>query len=141
MLSLKDCNSYEEKTLFLKGALTRHGQCISQGMIFSSLFTLFSQKATLIRVNSLSLFQLSCYILEPSLKMLFTELINQSILHMLKLKYSGLSHQRVTIKITRYIINRITSKLFDQEHTTSKTFLGNLLIWSYDEWLFWDQTI
>ena len=35
MLSLKDCNSYEEKTLFLKGALTRHGQCISQGMIFS----------------------------------------------------------------------------------------------------------
>lgn len=61
--------------------------------------------------------------------MLFTELINQSVLHMLILKYSGLSHQRVTIKNTRYIINHVkVNCLFDQEQTTSKTFLGNSLI-------------
>lgn len=75
-------------------------------------------------------------------KMPFTEVINQSILHMLILKHSGLSHQRVFIKKLCYKIKLTISQVncaFDQEHATSKNLLGNLLIWSYDEWLFWDQ--
>lgn len=71
-----------------------------------------------------------------------TEVINQSILHMLILKHSVLSHQRVFIKKTCYKIKLTISQVnfaFDQEHATSKNLLRNLLIWSYDEWLFWDQ--
>lgn len=119
------------------------GNGISQGIIFSFFSTFFSQEQCwLLTANSFPLFQLGCYISESSLKMLFTELINQSILHMLILKHSGLSHQSVSIKKTCYIIKLTVSQVncaFDQERTTSKTSLRNLLIWSYDEWLFWDQ--
>lgn len=84
----------------------------------------------------------SALISESSLKTLFTEVINQSILHMLILKHSGLSHQRIFIKKTCYKIKLTISQVnwaFDQVHATSKNLLGNLLIWSYDEWLLWDQ--
>lgn len=116
---------------------------ISQRMICSFFITFSSQEQCwLLTANSFSLFQLSCYISESSLRRLFTEVINQSILHMLILKQSGLSHQRVFIKTTCYKIKLTISQVncpFDQEHATSKNLLGNLLIWSYDEWLFWDQ--
>lgn len=112
-------------------------------MIFSFFFTFSSREQRwLLTANSFSLFQLGCYISESSLKMLFTEGINQSILHMLIFKHSGLSHQRVFIKKTCYKIKLTISQVncaFDQEHATSENLLGNLLIWSYDEWLFWDQ--
>lgn len=116
---------------------------IPQRMIFS-FFSAFSsqEQCWLLIANLFSLFQLGCYILQSSLKMLFTKLINQSILHMLIRKHSGLSHQRVSIKKTCYTIKLTISQVnsaFNQEHTTSKTLLENLLIWSYDEWLFWDQ--
>lgn len=116
---------------------------ISQRMICSFFFTFsFQEQCWLLTANSFSLFQLGCYISESSLKMLFTEVINQSILHMLNLKHFGLSHQRVFIKKACYKIKLTISQVncaFDQEHTTSQNLLGNLLIWSYDEWLFWDQ--
>lgn len=119
------------------------GNAISQRIIYSFFSTFSSQEqCSLLTPNSFSLFQLGCYISESSLKMLFTELINQSILHMLILKHSSLSHQRVSIKKTCYIIKLTISQVncaFDQERTTSKTLLGNLPIWSYDEWFFWDQ--
>lgn len=116
---------------------------ISQRLIFSFFFTFSSQEQCwLLTANSFSLFQLGCYISELSLKMLFTEVINQSILHMLILRHSGLSHQRVFIKKICYKIKLTISQVncaFDQEHATSKNLLGKSLIWSYDEWIFWDQ--
>lgn len=111
---------------------------------FFSFFSTFSsqEQCWLLTANLFSLFQLGCYTLESSLKMLFTKLINQSILHMLVLKHSGLSHQRLSIQKTCYRIKLTISQVnctFNEEHKTSKTLLENLLIWSYDEWLFWDQ--
>lgn len=50
---------------------------------------------------------------------------------MLILRHSGLSHQRVSIENTCYIIKLTISQVncaFDQERTTSKTLQGNLLI-------------
>lgn len=96
------CKRWREQMAFSRGILTRAGQCHFTKADFQLLFYLLRQEQFwLLTANSFCLFQLGCcFISEPSLKMLFTELINQSILHMLILRHSGLSHQRGFIKNT-----------------------------------------
>lgn len=131
--------SWREKMAFLRELVSLN---VRNAIPHFSFFSTSQEQCWLLTANLFSLFQLGCYISESSLKMLFTTLINQSILHMLILRHSELSHQKASIKKTSYTIKLTISQVnctFNEEHTTSKTLLENLFIWSYGEWLFWDQ--